>query len=302
MDNIVKGLPITCDWFLNDVCNNRCTYCNYVRFMEREGHNISLEDFKKYADRLKQLGVQGINVVGGGEPTICPDFEKMMAYLDRIGMKYILVTNFNEFRECKPVSIKISLDAWDDESYKAKRGVARYTKVRENIIRYAKWRDIHSIDTNIGIQLVTCDTSEIMKFYEGNKDLPVNYISIRPIESMDGTFYKDGDSAEEQIRIVKELAEKDSRVMLNYKWEERNRKFKECYAHPLQIAINWNGEVMACCHRPFDIIGHIMDDDILYKNRNTRFDMTKCDVPCRMSGANRLLEQINNGCKDKEFI
>ena len=303
LEHVVNKLPITCNWFLNDVCNNKCTYCNFARHMGREGHNISYDDFVRYADRLKELGVKGIILEGGGEPTICPDFERMTQYLDSIGMPYIILTNFNEYREVKPEVLRVSLDAWDEESYKAKRGVSRYYKVRENITRFAEWKSVNSPSTEIGIQLVTCDTSEILPFYEANKDLPVDYITIKPYESTNCSFYEDKQKdIDEQNRIIKELADKDSRILYNYKWRDLNHKFAECYAHANQIALNWNGEVMCCCHRPYDIIGHVMDEDILDKNRQTRFDMSKCDVPCRLTGPNSFLERLQQGCKNQNFI
>jgi MoaA/NifB/PqqE/SkfB family radical SAM enzyme len=271
--------------------------------MNRDGNNISYLDFVKYANRLKEIGVKGIILEGGGEPTICPDFEKMTQYLDCISIPYIILTNFNEYREVKPEVLRVSLDAWSEDTYKAKRGVSRYNKVRDNIIRYAKWRDEHSPDTEIGIQLVTCDTSEILPFYEGNKDLPVDYITIKPYESTNCTFYDGKDDAiAEQNAIIKALSEKDSRIVYNYKWRDLNHRFSECYAHANQIGLRWDGAVMCCCHRPYDVLGNIMDEDILVKNRQTRFDMSKCDVPCRLTGPNTLLENLNRGCKNQNFI
>lgn len=302
LKQVAEGLPITCNWFINDVCNNRCTYCIYAKH-GRFGNNISYEMFCRCADRLKELGVEGVILEGGGEPTICPDFERMTQYLDSIGMKYIILTNFNEYREVKPEVLRVSLDAWDEDSYKTKRGVSRYYKVRENIIRYAEWKKKNSPKTEIGIQLVVCDASEIEKFYNANKDLPVDYITIKPYESIDDGYYKkDATKIDEISRKIAEISEKDDRVIFNYKWSNLDHRFSECHAHANQIAVNWNGDVMICCYRPDEIIGNLMDEDILEKNRVTKYDMSKCATPCRLTGPNMLMEEIAKGCKNQEFI
>ena len=68
------------------------------------------------------------------------------------------------------------------------------------------------------------------------------------------------------------------------------------------MAIDWNGDVMVCCYRPNDYLGNVMDSDILEKNRRIDYDINKCAVPCRLTGPNALIEQINKGCKNQGFI
>ena len=40
------------------------------------------------------------------------------------------------------------------------------------------------------------------------------------------------------------------------------------------------------------IIGHVMDEDILQKKKNAVTDMGMCDVPCRLSGVNFDLQSL----------
>lgn len=59
--------PITADIYLNNFCNNRCSWCVFNRWEREPGAvGMSFEDFKKYSDRLLQLGVQGMILTGGG--------------------------------------------------------------------------------------------------------------------------------------------------------------------------------------------------------------------------------------------
>lgn len=298
--------PITADIFLNNYCNNNCPYCTYKRWeFDDSARSMMLEDFIKYANRLIELGVQGFILTGGGEPTISKDFENIIEWLDFQDIKYGINTNFNRFFEAKPKYLKVSLDSWDEDSYYAQRGVRFYEVVRNNIIRFDK---IRCPETRLGIQLLAKSVDEVYSFYDANKDLPVDYISIRPMESTGGSYYKNllpeytNTLPFNIITAIKQLQSLDSRITLNYKWEMLDVQQETCTAQWAQIAINELGEVMYCCHKPYQIIGHIMDDDILAKKECAVTNMAMCDLPCRMTGPNYEVYRMLNSKVDVEFI
>ena len=63
-----------------------------------------------------------------------------------------------------------------------------------------------------------------------------------------------------------------------------------------------NRSVMYCCHKPYQIIGHIMDGDILSKKNQARTDMSMCDIPCRMTAPNKLIAEMRTKEEDGGFI
>ena len=118
----------------------------------------------------------------------------------------------------RPDYLKISLDGWDEESYFRARGVHAYQKVRENILTYAEWKWKNSPQTSLGIQCLATSTETVYAFYEANRDLPVDYISIRPMESTGGRYYLDEQNlktAKEIVRVIRRIGKTDSRVILN---------------------------------------------------------------------------------------
>jgi len=295
--------PITADIFLTNYCNNDCPYCTYKRWdFDADAKSMSFEEFKRYADRLVALGVEGFILTGGGEPTIAKDFEQITAWLTEQKLHFGLNTNFNKMRLCKPDYLKVSLDAWDEASYKDNRGVEAYEKVRSNILSYASWKKQNSPETTLGIQMLAKRMGDVFKFYEANKDLPVDYISIRPMESTCGSYYKNlintdayADLLPENIiKAINQLSALDKRVIKNFKWSLLDRQESTCTANWAQIALNERGEVMYCCHKPYQIIGHIMDDDILEKKRLATTDMSMCDIPCRLTAPNMEVKRITS--------
>lgn len=297
--------PITADVFLTNFCNNRCSWCTYNRW-EHDSAAIYMpfDDFKRYVDRLVSLGVQGVILTGGGEPTINKDFDKITAYMDECGIHYGINTNFNRLKLCKPDYLKISLDGYNEESYERIRGVNAYRKVLENIREYIEWKKLNSPNTNVGIQMVVTDPDDISEFYFANNDLDVDYIVFRPVESTDGCFYSDysADAVELSVKRIEEIQKFDKRVILNYKWDHLNTKFDKCAAHWAQIALDEKGNVLYCCHKPYQIVGHIMDEDILLKYTEAKTDMSKCDVPCRLTAPNLVFSEMKKPVSNPQFI
>lgn len=296
--------PITADVFLTNYCNNKCPYCTYNRWkLSSSAYSMKFDDFMKYTRRLIDLGVEGIILTGGGEPSVAKDFEEIVNWLDTEQIKYGINTNFNKFFYCIPEYLKVSLDAWDEDSYFKKRGVRAYSDVRTNIIKFS---NIKSEKTRLGIQLLAQSVEEVYSFYNGNKDLPVDYISIRPVESTGGIYYKMPTASTRKsndiVKAIKELQTLDKRVVLNYKWELLDCRQSTCTAQWAQIAINERGEVMYCCHKPYEIVGHILDKDILAKKEKYVTDMLKCDVPCRMTGPNYEVYRMLSPKSNTEFI
>jgi len=306
-----EHLPITADVFLNNYCNNNCPYCTYKRWeLDADARSMSYEDFIKYANRLIELGVLGIILTGGGEPTISKDFSKITEWLEQNKIHYGINTNFNKLVLIKPDYLKVSLDAYDESSYVDNRGVAKYEVVRDNIIQYSEWKSVNSPSTKLGIQMLAKNMGDVYKFYEANKSLPVDYISIRPMESTCGSYYKNLVASdayadllpENIIKAINQLASLDKRVIRSFKWDLLSTQEETCTAGWAQIALNEIGEVMYCCHKPYQIVGHIMDEDILEKKNTIGTDMSTCDIPCRMTAPNALVKRMLSEQGDVNFI
>ena len=297
--------PITADIFLTNFCNNKCPYCTYRRWeFDTGARYLGYDDFVKYATRMIELGVRGFILTGGGEPTLSPDFDKITDWLQANNLHYGINTNFNKIKYIKPDYLKVSLDGWDEKSYSKSRGVEKYEVVRYNIRKYLEWKSENSPKTAVGIQMVAENIDDVLQFYEANKDLDVTYMSIRPMESTNGSYYKSPDHSDylKIYEFIKRLQEIDSRVVPNFKWTMVAEQEETCIANWSQIAINEIGEVLYCCHKPYQIVGHIMDEDILEKKKQASTDMSMCDIPCRLTAPNKEVATMLSSKKDVYFI
>lgn len=278
--------PITADIFLTDFCNNKCKYCRYTH-SAKEGGSISLENFKKYIERLMTLGVKGFILTGGGEPTVNPDFDKICEWLESNNIPYGINTNINILKKIKPNFLKVSLDTGDKATYKEIRGVDALEKVLKNLEQYIEWIQQTGAKTKIGVQCVTTSVEQVESFYNAVRNLKVNYIQFRPVETRQRNIdYTD------ILAKVEEIEKADSRVSISYKYELVDYKPSKCFANWSVVTVNTRGEVLYCCHRPDEIIGRVEDSDILEKLKDYKPNMAECESPCRLSGANKYLDDL----------
>jgi len=285
--------PVTADIFLTDFCNNSCGYC---RYNHKTGKYIHFEDFVALTAKLQEIGVKGFILTGGGEPTINPDFEKICSHLEQKGIPYGINTNFNFLRYIAPVFLKVSIDEGTPEGYFKTRGVNAFEKVLDNIRKYIEWKNANGKKTRVGVQCVTTNPAQALDFYAAVKSLDVNYIQFRPVEMQSQQY-----DYSAICDAVDSLASKDARVIKSYKYGLSTWRPKECFAYWSAICVTSELNVIYCCHRPDEIIGNVFDADLLQKLREYRPDMSKCETPCRLTGANAYVMQYRKD-GDRYFI
>ena len=217
MDNVRDKKPITAEVYLTNYCNNKCGYCFYTRNVTPEQKKyMTFNSFVLYVYRLLSLGVKGIILTGGGEPTINPDFGKITDWLEKMGVPYGVNTNFNVLKNIRPVFLKVSLDGYDRESYRLARGVDMYDRVIDNIRQYAEWKRKNDVSTNVGVQALIEKAGEAERFYNSVKSLDVQYINLRPLEIPSTGKVRNADDI---IDEIVNLGAVDNRISCSYKTE-----------------------------------------------------------------------------------
>lgn len=285
IDRINNHRPITADVFLNNFCNNKCPYCRYAH---NSGEQMSEENFVKYAKRLRNLGVRGIILSGGGEPTIAKDFDYVAKWLEDNNYDYGVNTNFNKLKLISPIYLKVSLDGYDRESYIKLRGVDSYNIVINNLLSYCEYNEKKGHPTKVGVQCIPTSIEHALSFYDKHKCLNVDYIQFRPIEK---THWQKDEviATKEMYQSLKKIFVNDPKVHLSFKFEHIYPS-SICEAHWASMNIDWDGNVRYCCHKPNDVIGNVMDEDILNKIENYK-STSPCEYPCRLSGCNAFIRK-----------
>lgn len=285
--------PITAEMFLTDYCNLKCGYC---RYSNDSGKYMHFNDFVIYAEKLIQMGVRGIILTGGGEPTLNPEFSKITEWLERNDVSYGINTNLCKQIFCKANFVKVSIDTGDAERYEKLRGRNKLQDVLNHLCDLIEYKKRGSFNMKIGVQCVAANRErDIISFYDAVKGFDVNYIYIRPIEGIGRT----GLSKE----TVKELLpiEEDKRIVVSYKFDLVDYTAPWCLANWSVITVDVDGNVPYCCHRPNEIVGHVLDLDIMAAKKFHHVDVRRCEKPCRLSGANKYMEDLQRE-RDIDFV
>ena len=272
--------PITADVFLTDYCNAKCSYCRYAH---ASGDYMKFEEFVSYADRLIDLGVKGIILTGGGEPTINPHFNKIVGWLERSEIPYGINTNLIREVFCKPRFLKVSIDAGESARYKETRGVDKLDDVLAHVRDFCEYNKRNGRHTNVGVQCVALNKEDALSFYNAVKVLDVDYIYLRPYEGMESRITRS--DVQEWFAGVN-----DERLNVSFKFDLKDYTAGWCVANWSVITVRHDGYVPYCCHRPNEVVGHILDRNILERKAAWHVDMRTCEKPCRLSGANKYLE------------
>lgn len=221
-------------------------------------------------------------------------------------MPYGINTNFNRYCEIRPAYLKVSLDGWDRESYIEARGVDRYEETVDNVRRYMAEKGRLGWSTKVGLQCVARDSESVERFCEACRDIPCDYISIRPVESTLGRHYSGAqdNNVDSIIETAVKMRHEDQRIIVNPKFFQLDTIPSACSANWLQIAVDEVGQVVYCCHKPYEVVGSVFDDGILERLAAWETDMSMCDVPCRLTSSNKLVERVASlrECFDAPFI
>jgi len=78
--NIITNTPVLIDLSLTNKCNLHCSYCYMDSLPVNDGKFLSLDDFEILLKKMKEARVLQI-ALGGGEPTLHPNFAEILRKL-----------------------------------------------------------------------------------------------------------------------------------------------------------------------------------------------------------------------------
>jgi pyruvate-formate lyase-activating enzyme len=103
---------------------------------------MPFEMFKTMCDEWKEIGVKGIVITGGGEPTLHPYFNDIVRYTISQGIKVGVITNGTRLKEslleCEWV--RVSLNAPDSDGHERHTRSKHWKNVINNVGQFKKGR------------------------------------------------------------------------------------------------------------------------------------------------------------------
>ncbi|MBS5913926.1 MAG: radical SAM protein, partial [Paenibacillus macerans] len=216
--NIVKSggvcSPVSLQLGLTNKCSNKCYYC-YVKEQNNLGETLKTDAVVNLLEEAKMMGVKSVEITGGGEPTLHPDFWDIVDKIRDLDLELGLVTNGLHLKSDKIhkldfVSwVRISIDSYNPTIYKEIRGANLLNL--EPIMKLCK-------ETNVivGASCVITPKNyqEIYEFAKMSKDLGFSHVWFKPVEMSDNPTILNQylDVCEENIKKASMLADSNFKV------------------------------------------------------------------------------------------
>jgi cyclic pyranopterin phosphate synthase len=267
------GRLITVHLMPQNLCNQRCSFCSF-RLPDNknsldfdEGKEIPWERMERLLDDLEEMGVQGVEVTGGGEPLAYKHSMKLWERLGRGSWRTGIVTNGTLLDEGTAVLMKERL-AWARVSIDAATGDT-YTKMRKcprhhfayawNAVRLLNKHRPDDPDFRLGVGFVICNENaeEVWDFVEMAKQEGADNVRISCTFSDQQLDYFENKNALRRAVAAAAQAKVDFEDegfkvhnQVPDRMEEINHPVQEYHRCPiaqLLCVIEGEGKVYTCC-------------------------------------------------------
>ena len=216
-------------------CNSNCIYCgiDYKKLDVKYSIVPILQDIIKQNLIHKDVLFNW----GGGEPTLCKEFESIANLLNRHNYRQAINSSGIIFSETilnglkdGSISIQISPDSGTEETYFKIKRQNNFNKVWENIKLYAQYPDM--LFVKYIFFSVSANENDIRKFIEKCKNTNVKNIVIdcesRSENAAFSPFGKINKSILDLAVLMKHLAvENNINYQISYQWTDEHKKYIE---------------------------------------------------------------------------
>ncbi len=138
------------------VCNHACPMC-WIQQLDPEElrrekkseikHGLKLDDYRRLFDSMP-LGLEEVNLVGGGEPLLHPQAVEIMREVKSRAWRSSLITNGTAMNEGVSRAlidmgwdqVCVSVHAGDPDTYRRIHGVDRFGRLIDNLTAFTRYR------------------------------------------------------------------------------------------------------------------------------------------------------------------
>jgi len=270
---------------------------------------------QELADDFVSMGVKAVQVTGGGEPTVHPQFNDFCQSIFDKKINLAVVTNgllMNQKRAellAQAAWLRVSVDCACPESYAKIRDVpaAEFGIIAQNVKRLTSIPDRKAV-VGIGFVVTKDNYTEIYEGCRQFKEWGADNVRISAIFQNDGHNYFDNicPQIEEQIAMSLELSDDKFKVFNNFKsrysdLELGNPDYSFCPYMNMTTYIGGDQNVYTCCVNAYNergIVGSIKDQSFksLWDGQKKQdffggFDAKNC-VRCMFNEKNKFINEL----------
>lgn len=339
LDLIKQGqrpAPVNVEIDLSNRCSLGCAWCHFAYTHTRgplagkvgKPHGAidggDLMDYPLAMSILEQLratGVKSVTWTGGGEPTLHPQFNDVVAVAAGMNLEQGMYTHGGHIDDTRAKLLKesfawvyISLDECTSETYKASKGVDRFDAVCANVRRLVEADGNATI--GVGFLLHPHNYHQVREMVKLGRSLGVDYVQFRPTiqyrQDAPGELAEDTQWITWAVGWLNEFAG-DSFVQVDIaRFREyqtwNGHGYPTCYWSALQTVITPNGKVWRCTNKrehPDALLGDLSVESFaeVWARSGGPCAVDKgCRLLCRGHWSNQVLDKVMADHPHRNFV
>lgn len=219
-------VPVTINLDLTSACSNRCTHC-IDKSVLNTGRFLDFEYIKNLLKVWKEKGLKSVIVIGGGEPTLHPNFEGVIEFIKKdLGLEVGIASNGNQIERIKNIChllekrdwVRLSLDSATNETFQKIHNPILKVSLEDILNKVKEMRQEHS-DFQMGYSFLIIGSGkqvggvplinnikEITLAAKLAKENGFSYLSLKPVITPEGS--RETAISQEDLRQIKEEIEK----------------------------------------------------------------------------------------------
>lgn len=267
IQRILQGnmpVPRTLEFFLSNDCNHFCPGCHSLKLHKQEERFLDYERLRETIIDASKLGIEGIEISGGGEPLLYPEIVPAIALMRSRGLMVGMFSNgtlideeLAGFLVDNLLFLRLAFDASTRETYKQRHGVDQFDQLLEAVellmnakrerIAAAENGDVEDLKVaTIGAKYLVSSKNfgELTDSAALAKELGFDYLQYKPLRN--SKFTPKGDvlkQAREEAQRAEELSDASFQVFGSLR---KTRVIGRCFLNPLHPLIDATGSVYLC--------------------------------------------------------
>lgn len=257
--------PVHVQMDITGSCNHGCVFCywrkgarnrNFKGEYIKDVPYLETETILKALDEFRDAGIKAVTLVGGGEPLIHKDIDKILRRMAGHGFHLGVITNLSRLPgDLDALAaadwIRVSLDAATDSTYQLMHAPEDGTSlgaVLENVRRVAGLTEVGA-----SFMIHRLNWREIHDAARTMKSIGAKYIQFKPVYDKDRGESIAGfmDEIKRQLDAASALSDDGFEVidLLGRVGEmsAASRGFDLCRIHNYQIQLGVDGNIYPCC-------------------------------------------------------
>lgn len=306
--------PVLVKIILTNFCNRSCHFCWETEANRRFKATLNTDIVTKLLLDFKEMGGQAVELAGGGEPTMHPDFNVIVELIHELGLELGMPTNGIKLnpKTIDNISfatwVRVSVNAYSRRVYK---DIGKTSPPDDDIYRLL----CSKVSGEVGASFVITERNykEILDFALWAKEIGFDHVRYTPFRVENGispTLYEIWPICEELMAEAEKIGDENFTVLTN-----RNRyvategmvqpikfldttikEFKHCHIQQFNACVWTTGEVFPCVENRLNretSYGNLHDSSFKdIWNARVVLPVEKCPLPCLYYNTNVFLDYL----------